>query len=245
MGTSRSTSMLNPDRDEDAVRRQIIREVAAVHRDFYGESAGGVTVCLEDDLVTVLVEFGPAWEARPGYRGAIGSVLVAIVERATGRPVQGFSGSVAFGAVGPWSAEVFRLEPKVVREDPLGISGVLRRRWAAGPLAITSTAYGDEVLIVSLVGELDLSTVDTAAEALADALAEGREFVVVDCEGLDFVDLSAISMLVSMGRRRGGGSLKILPGSGRAMNRMVELTELGAVVEVLGGGPLDHHRERI
>jgi anti-sigma B factor antagonist len=236
--------MSDPDRSQDAVRAQIIREVAAVHRDFYGDPPGGVTVCVEDDLVAVLVELGPSWEARPSYREAVESVLVAIVERATGRLVRDISASMAFGAEGPWSAEVFRLEPTVVREGPFGLRGRLLRRWVDGPLEIASTSYGEEVLIVSLAGELDLSTVATAREAIGDALDTGREFVVVDCEGLDFVDASAVSMLIALSRRGRRGSLKILPGSGRAMKRMVELTGLGTVVEVLGG-PLDHDRERI
>ncbi len=110
---------------EDA-KEEIARELARVHDESYGPPALNLSVSLDDDVVAVLmdIELSPAERTlldagrpdavratREAYQEAIGEVFVAIVERATGRRVEGFASRTVLTESTPWAIEVFRLRP--------------------------------------------------------------------------------------------------------------------------------------
>jgi anti-anti-sigma factor len=207
----------------------------------FGEGpVADVTVLVEDDYVATVTG---ADLPEP--------VLVGIVERATGRSVCGFAGSVSIDAGMPLSVEVFLLEPGPAGDGEEGPGRLVLapaseadpmpadpweaplREWERGRLRISTRAVGDEVLVVSLAGDLDLSNVAGAEAELAAAVGSGMELVVIDCEELQFLDASGVAMLFSLGDRvRDGGSLQLLPGGAPAVRRVFDLTGLGATTKL-------------
>ena len=64
-----------------------------------------------------------------------------------------------------------------------------------------STRNEGEHTIVGVVGELDVYTVPRLRERLAALIAEGDHHLVVDLEGVDFLDSTALGVLVGGLRR--------------------------------------------
>ena len=111
----------------ERIEEEVRREILALHLESYGRGAASVKVYLLEDLVVVLLE---GLELQPneefmienGYRDAvvstrdqfqkaIGPSFVAIVERATGRRVNGFTSHLEVDGE-PYGIEVFRLETR-------------------------------------------------------------------------------------------------------------------------------------
>jgi anti-sigma B factor antagonist len=83
--------------------------------------------------------------------------------------------------------------------------------------------------VVLLVGELDLVYADDVRDALIGA--DGPE-VVVDLSGLEFIDSSGLSALITARRRvMAGGNRLVLRGAQGAARRVFELTGLDDVLE--------------
>ncbi len=108
--------------DERAV--EIGREIALLHEHSYGDPVAP-EVCVEEGFVAVLMDI-ELWKAeetlvaaghaeqvrrtREAYQNAVRATFTAIVERATGRRVVGFTSSTVIDEEsGSWSVEVFRL----------------------------------------------------------------------------------------------------------------------------------------
>lgn len=105
---------------------EIVREIARVHEDSYGRPASNLRIAIAEDFLTVIadVELTPAELAlagagkaeavritRESFAEAIRPVFEAIVERATGRRVEGFANRLDPAAERPWSADIFLLAP--------------------------------------------------------------------------------------------------------------------------------------
>src|SRR4051812_15995038 len=58
---------------------------------------------------------------------------------------------------------------------------------STGPLTIEETRYGDDVVIVSLAGEFDLSGAAVAKEMMERALLDPCDLVVIDMTDLEFL----------------------------------------------------------
>lgn len=110
--------------DPELVKAEIAREIARVHLDSYGEPAHDVHVVLHDRFVSVLmsVKLSRAEKtllgagrvegvraARETFQEVIAATFIAVVERATGRRVDGFASRTVIDPAAPWSAEIFRL----------------------------------------------------------------------------------------------------------------------------------------
>lgn len=93
----------------------------------------------------------------------------------------------------------------------------------------TFTARADErhgTTVVSLVGELDMSTVSQAAAVLTDAVARGKP-VVVDMTGLRFFSSAGLTLLVQLDEARQDPALDVrLVGDQRVVILPLELTGL-------------------
>jgi anti-sigma B factor antagonist len=62
-------------------------------------------------------------------------------------------------------------------------------------LSISTRSEGVHT-IVELGGELDVSTVPRLRERLADLIADGHHHLVVDLQGVDFLDSTGLGVLV-------------------------------------------------
>jgi anti-sigma B factor antagonist len=92
--------------------------------------------------------------------------------------------------------------------------------------------------VVALRGELDLEAGPVLRQALLEAIDEqpGRR-VVVDLEGVDFVDSVGLGMLVGgLKRARTTGGDLVLVATGRNVLRVLELTGLTRVFELYADG---------
>ena len=89
------------------------------------------------------------------------------------------------------------------------------------------------VVTVEVVGDLDLGSVARVRETLHDALSVRPAQLVVDLSRCDFVDASALTMLLDVHRRvcRGGGVLTLRGCCPRVL-RLLSLTGLRRVFDL-------------
>ena len=110
--------------DPQQVKDEIAREIARVHAESYGEAATNVEVSLHESFVAVVMDvdlsraeqvlvdagdLGAVRNGREAFQAVIGDTFRAIVERATGRRVDGFASRMVIGERPPWAVELFRL----------------------------------------------------------------------------------------------------------------------------------------
>mgnify|MGYP001123174846 CR=1 FL=1 len=119
-----------PDRDGPypaAVKEEIAREIAQVHLESYGEPVQNVAVEIGERFIGLIMDIvlspveqllvggGSREKVRVGreaYQEVIEPVFRAIVERASGRRVDGFASRTVIEDEAPsWSTEVFRMAP--------------------------------------------------------------------------------------------------------------------------------------
>jgi anti-anti-sigma factor len=92
-----------------------------------------------------------------------------------------------------------------------------------GLLVVQQTSEGER-LRIALQGEMDLANTESAESILREALGSGRS-VVIDLAKLEFLDSTALAMLVSA-MREGGEQLSFLPSEHAAVRRLLSLTGL-------------------
>ena len=90
--------------------------------------------------------------------------------------------------------------------------------------------------VVAVRGELDIEGAPELRTALSDAIEEHPgEHVVVDLEGVDFIDSAGLGVLLGgLERARGAGGDLTLVATGQAVVRVLELTGLTRVFEIHG-----------
>lgn len=108
-----------------AVVRELESEIAAIHRQSYGEEVQRIQVSVLDDTVIAVLDVSlltherlvnaagggsSVRQVRKSYQEAIGATFVAAVEHATGRRVVGFVSETHLDP--PFNVEVFRLGPR-------------------------------------------------------------------------------------------------------------------------------------
>jgi anti-sigma B factor antagonist len=90
--------------------------------------------------------------------------------------------------------------------------------------------------VVEVRGRLDMTHAAEARAALADIVDKGAGRLVVDCCGLDFVDSSGLSVLVTtlklLDAKSGRLVIANLPGH---LQSLLALTRLNAVFQVFAG----------
>jgi anti-anti-sigma factor len=85
----------------------------------------------------------------------------------------------------------------------------------------------DDVVVVRLSGELDLSVAASAGERIASAVPSSARGLVVDMTELEFIDSSGVSMLFGLARRVGSHrqQLRVVAPGGTAVARVLEIVE--------------------
>lgn len=93
----------------------------------------------------------------------------------------------------------------------------------------------DQVTIVVMRGEHDLSTADALREKLDEVREQGTPFVV-DLTGTTFIDSAVLSVLIAEHDRAAAAGTPVAfavgEGAGHAVRRIVDLTGLAAVLPI-------------
>ena len=93
-----------------------------------------------------------------------------------------------------------------------------------GPVKDVS-ASGESV-VVKLAGELDLYNAEELRSALHDAAAREPARLVIDLSGVEFIDSTALGVLVEARRRLVNRRAFLLAGAGRDVRRTLEVSGL-------------------
>jgi anti-sigma B factor antagonist len=109
-----------------------------------------------------------------------------------------------------------------------------QKDWADGPLSVRSSRYGEDVIVVSLGGELDRSNVATAKAAVFAAARASATLVVIDLYDLRFLDASGIAMLVEVCGLRDAEALRVVPSPTPEVTRLLDVTGIGSMIRLPG-----------
>lgn len=105
------------------------------------------------------------------------------------------------------------------------------------PVSVEQTQYGDDVLVLSLAGEFDHASVEEVRTALQPALAGPCDLVVIDLTELTFLDAGGVGLLFDLAKARADrDTLRLLTSRDAAVNRMLGMTDVGTVVDIVGSG---------
>jgi anti-sigma B factor antagonist len=101
-----------------------------------------------------------------------------------------------------------------------------------GLFSVVSTRYGDEVEIVSWIGELDLAVITTAAAAVEDALAGGAGQLVLDLQKLEFLDSSGIALLSRLAARASDSAtaVRVIPSDSIGVTRVLAVSGINPLL---------------
>ena len=91
---------------------------------------------------------------------------------------------------------------------------------------MAGTDRRDGAAIVSLAGELDLYNAEEVRRALLDSLTDAPELLVVDLEGVTFIDSTALGVLIEARSRMNDRSGFRLAAPGLEVRRALEVSGL-------------------
>lgn len=86
----------------------------------------------------------------------------------------------------------------------------------------------DRTAVIELGGELDLWSAPQLKRALCDLLAAGRKRLILDLGGVQFMDSTALGVLVGIDRRLATDEKLVLAQAGADVLRVFELSGVGA-----------------
>ncbi len=95
-------------------------------------------------------------------------------------------------------------------------------------VAIDTVAVDEHAVVVSLKGELDLFSAPELRRALCDLVSSGHKHLVLDAAGVQFIDSTALGVLVAIDRRLAGDQRLVIARPGAELLRVLELTGVGA-----------------
>lgn len=96
-----------------------------------------------------------------------------------------------------------------------------------GPLTIERTRYGDDVIVISLSGELDLTSIPLTEGVVEPAMTDASAMVVVDLTELEFLGVKGVHLLYDLARARPDDeSLRLVASRHPGPNRVLRVTGL-------------------
>jgi anti-anti-sigma factor len=98
-----------------------------------------------------------------------------------------------------------------------------------------SVSAGESGPVITLSGEVDLSTIGEFSDLVAAQLASGTAHLTIDVTGMSFADSASmrVLMLAAMTlRKRGGGLVLLRPQP--ALARLLEIMDADQVITVQG-----------
>ncbi|WP_228838738.1 STAS domain-containing protein [Nocardia amamiensis] len=90
----------------------------------------------------------------------------------------------------------------------------------------------DDVVIVTVHGEIDMASAPLLQAALDEVLRGTPPAVVVDMSNVGFLGSAGLSVLVAASEAAGSGGLRVVPSD--AARRPIELTALDQLLRVFG-----------
>lgn len=109
----------------------------------------------------------------------------------------------------------------------------MRSKEPAAVKLTVSTSERDEVVVVTVSGEVDVYTASQLRSALEDQIVAGRTALVVDLEDVGFIDSTGLGVLVGRLKtvRKAGGWLSVVCTNERIL-RLFGITGLDKVLPV-------------
>ena len=92
----------------------------------------------------------------------------------------------------------------------------------------------DDVVVVRLAGELDISVAVPTGRRITEAVPTSARGLVVDMTGLEFMDSSGVSMLFALARQVGSHrqQLRVVAPPGKPVARVLEIVEFDRAAPV-------------
>ena len=105
--------------------------------------------------------------------------------------------------------------------------------FAPPSLKLEEREVDDRTTVITVTGEIHLSTTREFGQLLADAVARGRVRLVLDLARVDFIDSTGLSVLLNALRRitRRGGQL-VLVCANPTVLRLFEITRLDTTFDI-------------
>jgi anti-anti-sigma factor len=101
------------------------------------------------------------------------------------------------------------------------------------PFSVIVSADGDRAT-VSLRGELDLSGVDRARQAIEEAESANKSLLVLDLSQLDFIDSTGLEVMLRAARRaHDEGRRLIVQRPSRYVRRLLEMTAIDQSLDIV------------
>jgi anti-anti-sigma factor len=123
----------------------------------------------------------------------------------------------------------------IVRNDPAAAPPAGRGGTPVAERLAVSAAAGPRHVVVAVAGDLDAVTVPQFRDELMRRVPDAGRRVVVDLSELQFMDTSAIHVLVSVNNRvMAGGGLLVLAGAQPVVARVLSLAGADEVMPVVG-----------
>jgi stage II sporulation protein AA (anti-sigma F factor antagonist) len=91
----------------------------------------------------------------------------------------------------------------------------------------------DEIAVITVAGELDISNADRLSDCIHDAISAGAKEIVVDIEHLTYLDSSGLSILLKAHQRmqRMGGSMVVFSPTPNVA-RLLDVTAVGLFLNI-------------
>lgn len=103
-----------------------------------------------------------------------------------------------------------------------------------GPLTMQRARYGEDVIVFSLAGELDLASTSLAWRIMEPALDEPEAMIVIDLTELEFISVKGVGLLYGLAAARPDReSLRLLPSVHDGVNKVLELTGIGEAIQTV------------
>jgi anti-anti-sigma factor len=92
----------------------------------------------------------------------------------------------------------------------------------------------EEIVVVRLTGELDISGADSTSQQIAEAVPSSARGIVIDMTSLGFIDSSGVAMLFELARRAGSHrqELHVVAPAGDPVARVLEIVEFDRAAPV-------------
>ena len=100
-------------------------------------------------------------------------------------------------------------------------------------LEVTARCIDDHVAVIDLTGEMDVYTTPRAKATMLELLGKGYYYLVVNLQGTEYLDSTALGLLVGTlkrAREQGGDLHLVAPGP--RIRRLLEITRLDRVFPI-------------
>jgi len=103
-----------------------------------------------------------------------------------------------------------------------------------GPELIVVVTVEDGAATVAVTGEVDVYTAPILRERLYGVITGGASHVVLDLQGMTFIDSTGLGVIVgTLKRLRQDGGELMLRSPGRSTRKVLELTGLANIVDII------------